>query len=241
MIFDFHQKLIDTLKKIKNGDRLAQEDFLAEYKPFILKTANNFCKRSLQWGRDDELSISLIAFNSAIDAFDFSKEVPFLPYSRIVIINRLKDHFRKEARHQNECPLEIELDDGKLISTGELKMAWENYRNRTIEDERQEELAHFEQLLADYDIGFEDLVEISPKHRDSRATLFQVAGRLSTEVQLINFLWQKKQLPLKELVEKTGVNRKTLERGRKFIIACALILSRPGEFVYLRAYINFGL
>lgn len=241
MSLDSHQKLINTLEKVKNGDSQAREELLAEYRPFILKTANNFCKRSLDWGRDEELSISLIAFNSAIDAFDFAKEVPFLPYSRIVIVNRLKDYFRKMSRHQNECPLEIELDDGKTVSAGEVQIAWDNYRNRTIEDERQEELEQFEQLLSEYDIGFEDLVEVSPKHRDSRRTLFNVAGFLSTDLLLIDYLWNKKHLPLKELVEKTGVNRKTLERGRKFIIASALILSRPQEFVYLRAYINFGL
>lgn len=226
---------------MKNGDQQTREDFLAEYKPFILKTANNFCKRSLDWGRDEELSISLIAFNSAIDAFDFAKQVPFLPYSRIVIVNRLKDYFRKKSRRQNECPLEIELEDGKTVSSGEIQTAWENYRNRTIEDERQEELEQFEQLLCEYDIGFEDLVDVSPKHRDSRQTLFNVAGILSTDRLLIDYLWNKKHLPLKELVEKTGVNRKTLERGRKFIIASVLILSRPEEFIYLRSYINFGL
>ena len=241
MEFDAHQKLINSLKKVKSGDQLARDDFLAEYKPFILKTANNFCKRSLFWGRDDELSISLIAFNSAIDAFDFDKQVPFLPYSRIVIVNRLKDYFRKESRHQNEYPLEIELDDGKTVNIGEIKTAWDNYRNQTIEDERQEELEHFDKVLSEYDIGFEDLVEVSPKHRDSRLTLFKVADTLSGERELLACLWQKKQLPLKELVEKTGVNRKTLERGRKFIIASTLILSRPEEFVYLCAYINTGL
>lgn len=241
MIVDSHQRLIDTLKKVKSGDRQVREDFLAEYRPFILKTANNFCKRSLEWGRDEELSISLIAFNSAIDAFDFTKQVPFLPYSRIVIVNRLKDYFRKESKRQMECPLETELEDGKPVSSGEIKTAWENYRNRTIEDERQEELEQFENLLSEYDIGFEDLVEVSPKHKDSRLTLFKVAGLLSKDRFLLEHLRNKKHLPLKELVEKTGVNRKTLERGRKFIIASVLILSRPDEFVYLRSYVNFGL
>jgi RNA polymerase sigma factor len=57
----------------------------------------------------------------------------------------------------------------------------------------------------------------------------------------MEYLVSKKQLPLTGLEKACGVNRKTLERGRKFIIASALILSRPDEFVYLRSYINFGL
>ncbi len=84
-------------------------------------------------------------------------------------------------------------------------------------------------------------MEVSPRHRDYRLTLFRVASRLVQTDSLMAYLISKKQLPLGELEKSSGVNRKTLERGRKFIIASALILSKPDEFVYLRSYINFGL
>jgi len=227
--------LLNTLIKIKNGNRSAREKLVEEYKPFVLKTANQSCKRALEWGRDDELSIGLIAFNSAIDTFDQNRQIPFLPYCRVVIVNRLKDHFRKESRHLN---LNV-LDDENLFL--ENQIAWDSYVNRTIEDERRDELEQFEKILADFSIGFEDLVEVSPKHRDYRLTLFKAATRLAQIESLMEYLVSKKQLPLTGLEKASGVNRKTLERGRKFIIASALILSRPDEFVYLRSYINFGL
>jgi RNA polymerase sigma factor len=150
-------------------------------------------------------------------------------------VNRLKDHFRKESRHLNLNA----LDDENLFL--ENQIAWDSYVNRTIEDERRDELEQFEKILADFSIGFEDLVGVSPKHRDYRLTLFKVATRLVQIESLMEYLISKKQLPLTGLEKASGVNRKTLERGRKFIIASALILSRPDEFVYLRSYINFGL
>jgi len=229
--------LVRLITDIQKGDTATREKFLEEYQPFVAKVANSLCKRYLEWGRDDELSISLIAFNSAIDTFNPEKGVPFLPFAQIVIRNRLKDYFKKEVRSQHESLwLESEQDD--IFSPAEIKAAWEDYRSRTIEDERQAEIEHFEEVLAAYEIGFEDLVEVSPKHRDTRETLIKVARELVANRELFKSLLVKKQLPLKELAMATGVNRKTLERGRKFIIALAVILNQPEEFTYLRSYIS---
>ncbi len=136
-----YQDLLNTLVKIRNGNRPAREKLVEEYKPFVLKTANQFCRRALEWGRDDELSIGLIAFNSAIDTFDADKQVPFLPYCRIVIVNRLKDYVRKESKYWNQGTL-----DDEALSL-ESRTAWDHYVNRTIEEERQEELERFEEVL----------------------------------------------------------------------------------------------
>ncbi|MCL4439679.1 MAG: RNA polymerase sigma-I factor [Firmicutes bacterium] len=233
-------KVLQAILRIQAGDMQAREDFLFEYKPFVAKTAMNLCKRPLDWGERDELSIALIAFNSAIDSYDPGKRVPFLPYARVVIQNRLKDHFRKESRIQVEIPLETQTDEGKTVSPAEIQAAWENYNDRTIEDERQDELVEFEKLLGNFGINFESLVEVSPKHMDSRQTLFQVAKRVAEKKELIDYVLSKKQLPINELILSTGVNRKTLERGRKFIIATVLVIHHAMEFPYVRSYINLG-
>jgi len=229
-----------VIPAIQAGDIKAREDFILEYKPFVAKTAMSFCKRPLQWSGDDELSIALIAFNAAIDSYDFSKRVPFLPYAKVVIQNRLKDYFRKTARLQVECPLITETDEGKIASPAEILASWENYRERTIEDERQEEISEYEELLAGFGIDFMSLADVSPKHRDSRQTLLRVARHVVAKPAIMRHLLEKKQLPINELVLDTGINRKTLERGRKFIIATALILHYAMDFPYIRSYINLG-
>ncbi len=229
----------EVLLRLQAGDAQAREEFLQEYKPFVWKTAMNLCKRHLEWGASDELSIALIAFNSAIDSYNHEKKVPFLPYARVVIENRLKDYFRKECRIQIECPYDAASDEGTAFSPAEIQSAWNDFRDRTIEDERREELVEYEKLLGNFGIDFESLVEASPKHRDSRETLFRVARLVVSLPDMMESLLKKKQLPINELVLKTGVNRKTLERGRKFIIATALVLFYPMEFPYIRSYINF--
>jgi RNA polymerase sigma factor len=236
MDYNTYQQLLNTITGIKNGDQSALEKLVEEYKPFILKTASQFCRRMLEWGRDDELSIGLIAFNSAIDAFDPDKQVPFLSFSRLVILSRLKDFARKEGKYQSV----YQLDDETLASSLEGQITRDDYLNRTIEDERREELERFENMLSAYSISFEDLVEVSPRHSDSRLVLLGAACKLAQTASLMEHLTTKKQLPLNELEKACGVKRKTLERGRKFIVASALIINMPDQFIYLRSYINFS-
>ncbi|WP_418790798.1 RNA polymerase sigma-I factor [Phosphitispora sp. TUW77] len=232
--------VLQVISRIQTGDQNAREDFLNEYKPFIAKTAMNLCKRPLQWEHSDELSIALIAFNTAIDTYNIQKEIPFLPYAKVVINNRLKDLFRKESRLRIECSFDMEDTEGKISSPAEIQSACTEFRNRTIEDERREELEEYETLLEKFGVDFEALVEVSPKHKDSRQTLFKVAGFIAEQEQIMEQLLAKKQLPISELILKTGVNRKTLERGRKFIIATSLVLYYPMQFPYLYSHINQG-
>jgi RNA polymerase sigma factor len=226
--------LLETISRIKDGDSSAREQLVEQYKPFILKTASQFCHRMLEWGRDDELSIGLMAFNSAIDSFKPERKVPFLAFCKIVIINRLKDFIRQEVKYQNV----YRLDDETLSDYIESKTAWESYNNRTIDDERREEIEEYERLLSEYGISFENLVEVSPRHRDYRQDLLTAAHNLARTDSLMEYLNSRKQLPINELIKVSGLKRKTLERGRKFIIASALILNRPEQFIYLRSYIN---
>lgn len=238
MTLNHHQELLDSIKKIKKGDLVERNNLIKEYKPFIWKTAFALCKRKLDWGIDDELSEALIGFNDALDAYQEETQVPFLPFAKVVIHNRLKDYFRKQGKYRIECPFEFELHEGDLYNPADAKAAWEDFHNKTIEEERQEEIERFERLIESFGIEFEDLVLVSPKHRDSRETLFNVAKTLVGKDDLMEYFLSKKQLPLKSLMRATKVNKKTLERGRKFIIATALVLHYKHDFIYLWSYIN---
>ena len=233
-----NNRVLQAILQMQAGDKLAREDFIREYKPFIAKTTMNLCKRPLDWEQSDELSIAMIAFNSSIDSYNPDKRVPFLPYAKVVIQNRLKDYFRKTSRLQAECSLTTESEDGKIISPAEIQAAWEDHQERTIEDERQEEIAEYEKLLSEYGIDFFVLVEASPKHRDSRQTLLDTAKHITGNPEMMRHLLEKKQLLISELVLHTGINRKTLERGRKFIISTTLVLYFASEFPHIRSFID---
>lgn len=215
-----------ALQSIKSGNTLVREEFIESHKPFIMKTSSNLCKHYLTWGQDDELSVALLAFNEAIDKFEPDKGASFYGFAKTVITRRLIDYFRKESNHQllSLSPLE---SDGDTIYNYDSEVSLKMY----TEDEQNFDFAvtvkSYVQVLAEYKITLEDLVKVSPKHRDSKATLYKVAQELCSQIDLLQYLTKNKCLPLKELERLTGIKRKVLERGRKYLIATVLILSDP--------------
>ncbi|MEG6616498.1 RNA polymerase sigma-I factor [Peptococcaceae bacterium 1198_IL3148] len=234
------QVIEEKLPSAQNGDANAREQVLSAGKPFVLRVVSTFCQRNMVWGRDDELSIGLIALDEAINRYAPEKQIPFLAYARMVIKSRLKDFFRKESKHTT-VPLEESITaDGIEYphTSAETNQAWENYINETAARERQEEVLEFGRLLAEYGLTYAELVDASPKHRDSRQSLVAVAWKLANDNQLINQLLTKKRLPIAELTLTTGVKRKTLERGRRYIVSLALLIYYRDRFIYIYSYLK---
>ena len=226
----------ENIRKIKEGDHLLREDFLENNKAFIHKIACKFTRRLLEWGRDDELAVALMALDEAIDRFRAETGVPFPAYARIVILSRLTDHRRRESRSASvEVPLP---QQGEESSSAEFSKAWEVYLLEVAARERLEEIKEFEELLRGYGVSFEELVKCSPRHRDTRRSLMLAAEELTKRENLLKEFIVKKKLPLSELENCTGISRKTLERGRKYIIAISLLISRQNDFLHLSSYLS---
>ncbi|HBV85394.1 RNA polymerase sigma-I factor [Desulfosporosinus sp. BICA1-9] len=223
-----------TLLLAKEGNELIREEFIQNHKPFIMKICFNICKRYLTWGHDDELSIALVAFNEAIDSFKPNDGASFYGFAKTVITRRLIDYFRKESKHQVLSLTPLEADKNDLYDYDSAS-SFELYKEEEQKNDFAETTKNYTIVLAEYGITLEDLVEVSPKHRDSKSTLWRVAQELCEHPNLLKHLTKTKLLPLKELELLTGVKRKVLERGRKYLIATVLILSDP-EFVSLKSF-----
>jgi len=213
-----------------------RNDFLDTQKPFVAKIASRHCGRYLIWGQDDELSVGLIALNQAIDAYRPETNVPFFAFARRVIERKLTDFFRKEKRN-NHLPLHLG-EDQEDFAPGEITQAWDEYLKNALRQERAEEISQFATLLADYQIRFSDLEICSPKHQDSRELLTRTAHLLTKQQDLMQRLLRKKQVPVKDLAKICGLSPKTLEKGRKYIVATALLLHYQDEFLHLREFVQ---
>jgi RNA polymerase sigma factor len=201
---------LKLLDKAKLGDIEARNLFIEMNKPFIHKYACLVCKRYLSWENDDELSISLMAFNSAIDSF---VEGNFEAYSKSVIKNRLIDYFRKNSKH------EIPIDDDII----------ENYTHYTHKiDEKLDRAAQInllKSILSQFNITFEDLTKRSPKHKDTREKLICLAKLISTEENIVETIYKQKILPIKDIMNLSDTSRKVLEEWRKYLIALIIIFT----------------
>lgn len=236
---DDRNQLTELVLAAQNGDSLAREKVLQDYRPFYLRVASSSCRKYLVLGRDDEASIAMIAFNEAIDSYNPEGGASFLSFAEIVIKRRMVDFFRRQSRRADEIPLssfESEENEDGIIQKIESKEAHAVLQIQEEAEERREEIFRLDQLLSHYGIRFSELVKISPKHQDARDRALQVARVIVNDPELLAHLTSKKSLPLKELEERVVVSRKTLERQRKYIITLTLILI--GDFYHLQEYLN---
>lgn len=232
----FQEKIQPSLEELlaeaQKGNAQAREDLLETNKPFICRVACRYCRKQLQWGQNDELSIALLAFNEAIDKYAEEKKVPFLVFARLIIKHRLVDFFRQVNRF-NAISLEEEA-----WTVVEDRLAREKFNEEIITRERREEIKQYETLLTRYNLDLRELANVTPKHKPVRRQFIKVARLFAGEKSLFESFTQTKKLPLKELEQFSGIPRKTLERHRKYIAALSLIFGYPEEFTYLYSYLK---
>lgn len=225
------------LEPARNGDKQAREDLLSKYTPLVLRVGSQVAGRYLQVGRDEEVSVGLLALNEAIDRFDPERGASFISFAEIVIKRRLIDYYRR-LKGRAEIPLselETEDDEGNPLRNVEQREAIERFAQAREAEDRKHEIVRYSKRLSEFGIRFSELVEICPKHEDARIRAIEAAKLVALTPLFSEHLCVKRELPLKQLEERVGVSRKTLERQRKYIIAVALIVLE--DFYYLKQYI----
>jgi len=214
---------------------LLQDDrdkFIEDNKNFIYNTAYKVCKRKLDWHNDDELSISLIAFNNACNTYNKSKG-NFYSYAAVLIKNALIDSFRK-AKNTPFLVFDNEDDTIEYLDTKSSIIEFE----KSLETKRRaEEIILFSKELSLYKISFSDLVESSPSHKDTRDSLLNLALLCIKDENILSTIKRKKTLPVKEILLLGNYNRKFIENWRRYILVLILILSTD-EYPYIKSYLN---
>jgi RNA polymerase sigma factor len=213
------------LKRARLGDADARNRLIQDYTPFVLKVASQKAGRYLTLGSDDEVSVALLAFNEAIDAFDEDRG-SFLTFSQTVIQRRLVDYFRRDRGRQHEVMLsDLELADEQRVEPGPLdRAAHEAWSATREEDERRHEIEEYQEFLAKLNIRFADLARMAPKHRDSRDRVISMARAAVRMMGDERALLERGELPVQTLAKEFGVSRRLIERHRTYILAVAVIL-----------------
>lgn len=218
-------------ERLKTDDS-AREAFLEHFQPFVRHVASRVVQRSLEWGRDEELSEAFLVFNQALSLFQPDRGVPFLAYARLLIKRQLIDYFRRQNKTAS-----LSLDEGEVGLVVETHLSVPEFYQQEQNRERAAEVSEYSTELAEWGLTFANLVEVSPKHRDTRQTLLRAARQLAHDASLWTQVKRTKRLPMQLLVEKTGLHPKVLERGRKYILAVALLIARSHDYIYLREYV----
>lgn len=228
--------LEDTVATIQSGNEEAQHDLLKTYQPFIAKCVSEVCKRYINPKWDDEFSIGLSAFNEAIMTYSADRGSSFLSFAKLVVKRKVIDYIRYVQKAPVAASLDENYDEEQMENPSEIVAVKEIYREQQESYYRREEIAEFKQKLDDYKLSMAELTEISPKHRDARESAVRIARTLYRDPELRVFVKNKKKLPIKALINKVDVSKKTLERNRKYILAIFIVLSN--DFMYLNDYLK---
>ncbi|MEW5932196.1 MAG: RNA polymerase sigma-I factor [Bacillota bacterium] len=223
------------------GDPDARESLLRDYQPFVLRVVARMRGRFVT-ASSEEASVALVAFNEAIDSYRPGQGVGFLSFSETVIRRRLIDHFRRQVRGAREVPLsalEEEDEEGGTYSPVEVEAARAAHQAYVESWERREEVMRFGARLRELGLTLDDLVRVSPRHRDARQRALRAARYLADRPGLGRQVLARGELPMRELEANLGLGRKMLERNRKYILALTLVLME--DFPYLQDYLRDGL
>ncbi len=228
--------LEEMVASIQQGDKAMQNYLLRTYQPFIAKSVSEVCKRYIDPKRDDEFSIGLSAFNEAIFSYSSEKGSSFLSFAKLVVKRKVIDYIRYNQKRPTPLSLDETYDAEQMENPMELVAVKEKYNQEQDAIHRREEIMDFKEKLKEYKLTLVDLTEASPKHRDARESAVKTARILFQDKELREFVHSKKKLPIKELVNKVDVSKKTLERNRKFILAIFIVLSE--DYIYLKDYLK---
>lgn len=212
------QTLEDRVKKARgNNDHTSA--LISEFKPFIASVAQKRVGRYLHYGKDEELSIGLMAFEEAIDSFKPGKG-KFLSFVRMVISMRLIDYYRKCDREASSTIGDDEED---------AELAWdrksiEQYQADGDSEDMKAEVIGYSAALLKWGISLDELVKVSPRREELKKLYQDIAGRIAGNKGLLDSLMKTGRLPIKEIGKEIEIHRKKLERGRIYIIAMVLAI-----------------
>lgn len=210
-------------------DESSRNKFLEEHKAFARKVACAHCRRLLEWGRDEELSIAMMALNSAIDDFRPDKGAKFTTFASVVIKRRLIDYQRSRQRYSER---EVVVED---IFPSAAQVSWgEEY----LRLERAAELEEYSALLEQYGISFADLARESPRQQGVRDRFSRVAKLVATRPELMAKILSRGRLPLEQIARLTGESQKSLGKRRHYLIALLLVAAREQDFPFIASYLG---
>lgn len=227
------------------GDAHKADELVRDYLPFITSETAKFMARRPVAGVDDELGIAMFAFHEATQVYDRQRGA-FLPLAARMIRNRLIDYRRREARHTRVVSLdapqfEQDGDENKTL-LDQVDSGHDEIGERHMRAATRTEIEEFTRLLASFEVKLTDVAENCPKQERTLVACQQVLHHARSNPELLERLERTGKLPMAELAAGSGVERKTIERHRRYLVAVLLAFTNGFEIIrgHLRKIVPEG-
>ena len=219
------QQVYAAKEDVQAADRL-----IGTYMPFIKTETAKFLKRPPIEGHDDELSIAMIAFHEAIGGYTRTRGT-FLKYAAMLIRSRLIDYSRREQRHSRV--ISLDAPTGKEATTlGETLADERDLHEETVtRDATRAEIEELTRQMQAFGVSLSDVADNCPKQQRTLDACQKALQYIRENPGLLDDFLQTKKLPIGQLTAGSGVERKTLERHRKYMVALLLIYTNGYEII----------
>lgn len=218
-------------------DPQAADALVREYLPFIKSEVAKFLKRFPIDGEDDELGIAMFAFYEAAMAYS-RKKGAFLKLASTAIRNRLIDYQRKEQRHVGLISLDqtVDGDEGSRTLSERLASGQDEIAHRQAQSNAREEITDFARQLSQFSLRLTDIADNCPKQERTMTACHRALAFARENPILLEQLVSTRKLPIGALSEGSGIDRKSLERHRKYLVA--LLLAFTNGFEIIRGHLR---
>ena len=209
----------------------AADQLIGDHLPFIRAETAKFLKRPPEEGRDDELSIAMIAFHEAIGGYAKHRG-SFLKYASMLIRSRLIDYARKERRHRQTVSLDAPAAGEESASLGETLPEERDHPEESAHRQAtRQEIEELSRQMESFGVSLSDVADNYPKQQRTLQACRKALAYARENSWLLEELVHGKKLPLAKLSDGSGVERKTLERHRKYLVALLLIYTNGYEII----------
>lgn len=224
---DKHQIITQVYNAKKDNN--AADELIEAYMPFIKSETAKFMNRPPDQS-DDELSIAMFAFYEAIR--DYSRlRGSFLKFAALKIKNRLIDYYRRERRNRIHVSLDETSEDDKTELIDTISDEHDRFQESEVREATQHEIAELSAQMETFGVSMSDIAENSPKQQRTLESCQKAVYYARNHSDVLDEFLRTKRVPIARLAEGADVERKTLERHRRYLVAVLLICTNGYEIL----------
>ena len=223
---DSHQ-IIAQVYKAKTDSRAADE-LISSYMPFIKSETAKFLKRPPD-PSDDELSIAMFAFYEAVRSYTKSRGA-FLNFAALQIRSRLIDNYRREKRNKGQISLDSsDEEQADLLET--IPDGHDEYEATEMREATRQEIEELTAQMTDFGVSMTDVADNSPRQSRTVESCRRAIAYARSHPDILEDFLRTKRVPIARLAEGAALDRKSLERHRRYLVAVLLICTNGYEIL----------
>ena len=125
----------------------------------------------------------------------------------------------------------VQDDEDDLMKIDRLEDPSNEIENSHRRAATREEIGEFERQLSEFGISFSEVADNCPRQGRTLTACQKVLAAAKLHPELFDALLSSKKLPITALAESSGVDKKTLERHRKYLVAVLLAFTNGYEII----------